>query len=58
LASGQTDYRYLQVAVLALMVAIGWLNGLGWEFYWSCWWPGAVCLAAEADCEARTRRLL
>jgi hypothetical protein len=49
LATGQTDYRYLQVAVLALMVAIGWLNGLGWEYYWSCLWPGAVCLAAEAD---------
>ena len=25
----------LQVAVLALMVAIGRLNGLNWEFYWS-----------------------
>ena len=25
----------LQVAVLALMVAIGGLNGLNWEFYWS-----------------------
>ncbi|XGI78664.1 4-hydroxybenzoate octaprenyltransferase [Enterobacter hormaechei] len=25
----------LQVAVLALMVAIGHLNGLNWEFYWS-----------------------
>jgi 4-hydroxybenzoate polyprenyltransferase len=25
----------LQVAVLALMVAIGELNGLGWHFYWS-----------------------
>lgn len=25
----------LQVAVLALMVAIGRLNGLKWEFYWS-----------------------
>lgn len=25
----------LQVAVLALMGAVGWLNGLGWEYYWS-----------------------
>ena len=22
-------------AVLALMGAVGWLNGLGWEYYWS-----------------------
>ena len=28
-------YGILQVAVLALMVAIGRLNGLNWEFYWS-----------------------
>lgn len=32
----------LQVGVLALMAAIGWLNGLHWEFYWSILVAGAL----------------
>ncbi|MGL5698158.1 MAG: 4-hydroxybenzoate octaprenyltransferase [Kluyvera sp.] len=32
----------LQVGVLVLMAAIGWLNGLHWEFYWSILVAGAL----------------
>ncbi len=32
----------LQVGVLALMAAIGYLNGLNWEFYWSILVAGAL----------------
>lgn len=32
----------LQVGVLALMAAIGWLNGLNWEYYWSILIAGAL----------------
>ncbi|MEN0616196.1 4-hydroxybenzoate octaprenyltransferase [Klebsiella indica] len=32
----------LQVAVLALMATVGWLNGLGWEYYWSLFIAAAL----------------
>ncbi|MEZ2586549.1 4-hydroxybenzoate octaprenyltransferase [Kluyvera intermedia] len=32
----------LQAGVLALMAAIGWLNDLNWEFYWSILVAGAL----------------
>jgi 4-hydroxybenzoate polyprenyltransferase len=48
----------LQVAVLALMVAIGWLNGWAGNITGRCLSRRAVCLAAEADFQSRTRRLL
>ncbi|EMU1128905.1 TPA: 4-hydroxybenzoate octaprenyltransferase [Citrobacter koseri] len=32
----------LQIAVLALMALIGWLNGLGWGYYWSVLVAGAL----------------
>ena len=32
----------LQVAVLGLMAAVGWLSGLGWEYYWSLFIAAAL----------------
>ena len=32
----------LQVAVLGLMAGVGWLSGLGWEYYWSLFIAAAL----------------
>ncbi len=45
----------LQVAVLALMVAIGELNGLGWQFYWSLIVAGALFVYQQKLIAGRDR---
>ncbi|TAH77099.1 4-hydroxybenzoate octaprenyltransferase, partial [Salmonella enterica subsp. enterica serovar Enteritidis] len=32
----------LQLGVMALMALIGWLNGLGWGYYWAVLVAGAL----------------
>lgn len=45
----------LQVAVLALMVVIGELNGLGWHFYWSLIVAGALFVYQQKLIAGRDR---
>ncbi|HEY1844637.1 MAG TPA: 4-hydroxybenzoate octaprenyltransferase [Buttiauxella sp.] len=53
----------LQIAVLALMAVIGWLNGLGGEYYWAIALAGALFihqqrLTAKRDRDACFRAFL
>ncbi|MFK3662245.1 4-hydroxybenzoate octaprenyltransferase [Scandinavium sp. NPDC088450] len=45
----------LQVAVLALMAAVGWMSGLNWEFYWSIFVAGALFVYQQKLIKDRER---
>lgn len=45
----------LQVAVLALMALIGWLNGLGLGYYWSVLVAGALFVYQQKLIASRER---
>lgn len=45
----------LQVAVLALMAAVGWMSGLNWAFYWSIFVAGALFVYQQKLIKDRER---
>ncbi|MEJ5072741.1 4-hydroxybenzoate octaprenyltransferase [Enterobacter ludwigii] len=45
----------LQIAVLALMAAVGWMSGLNWAFYWSIFVAGALFVYQQKLIKDRDR---
>lgn len=45
----------MQITVMVLMALIGWLNGLGWEYYWSIALAGALFIYQQRLTAKRER---